>query len=350
MNLSKKNLKLGKYDSKVAKAIIKLDKNNAVQRILEKDTSVWKLGEGFDALIKNRLGWLSLPVSMKENCDDINSFVNEVRKEGYEYAVVMGMGGSSMCPEVCMDSFGIKESYLKLFVLDTTDTDTIFKIENSINLEKTIFIVSSKSGGTIEVDSFFRYFFNKVKSVNQENPGKQFIAITDPSTLLESTARENNFRKIFTNPADIGGRYSALSYFGLVPAALIGIDIKKLLNNAEEMMKNCSLLNATKNYGLIIGAIAGEIGKKKSGRNKLTFILPKKINSFGYWVEQLIAESTGKEGVGIIPVEGEELSKANYYGKDRLFVNMIFGKEKKADKKIINSLERKKKIVFTLAS
>ena len=341
MNLSKKNLKLGKYDSKVAKAIIKLDKNNAVQRILEMDTSVWKSGEGFDALIKNRLGWLSLPVSMKENCDEINAFVNEVRKEGYEYAVVMGMGGSSMCPEVCMDSFGIKESYLKLFVLDTTDTDTIFKIENSINLEKTIFIVSSKSGGTIEVDSFFRYFFNKVKSVNQENPGKHFIAITDPSTLLESTARENNFRKIFTNPADIGGRYSALSYFGLVPAALIGIDIKKLLNNAEEMMKNCSLLNATKNYGLIIGAIAGEIGKKKSGRNKLTFILPKKINSFGYWVEQLIAESTGKEGVGIIPVEGEELSKANYYGKDRLFVNMIFGKEKKADKKIINSLERK---------
>ena len=340
MNLTKKNLKLGKYESGFAKALIKLDKNNIVQRIWERDPTVWKTGIEYDGLIKNRLGWLSLPVTMKKNCDEIISFADELRNEGFEYAVVLGMGGSSMCPEVCRETFGVRDGYLKLFVLDSTDPKTIINIENSVDLKKTVFIVSSKSGGTIEVDSFFRYFFDKVKAIDPENAGKHFAAVTDPDTLLQSIAKENNFRKIFTNPADIGGRYSALSYFGLVPAALIGINIKKLLGNAVEMMNNCMQLEAVKNYGLIIGTIAGELSKKRSKRNKLTFILPDRIKSFGYWAEQLIAESTGKEGKGIIPVEGEDTDKPSEYSNDRMFVYMKLGKEKKAVKNSLRSLAK----------
>ena len=339
MTLSKKNLKLGKYKSAVEKTLRKFGKENIVKRIWERDSTVWKKRKEYDALIKNRLGWLSLPDSMMENCDEINSFTEEVRKEGFTFAVVLGMGGSSMCPEVCRETFGIKEGYLKLFVIDSTDPKTIFDYENSLDIDKTLFIVSSKSGGTIEVDSFFRYFFNKVKQRKGTEAGKQFIAITDPSTDLEARAKENGFRKIFTNPPDIGGRYSALSYFGLVPSALIGVDIKKLLNNAQEVMDNCSLLNPEKNYGLIIGAVAGELAKRK--KDKLTFILPKQIYSFGFWIEQLIAESTGKEGVGIVPIEGEFISKPSTYGKDRLFVYMRIGKEGKKEKKSMKSFIKK---------
>jgi len=341
MTLSKKDLKLGKYKSEVEKTLRRLDKENIVKRIWEKDPTVWKKEQMYDALIKNRLGWLSLPDSMMEKCDEINAFTDEVRKEGFTFAVVLGMGGSSMCPEVCRETFGIKEGYLKLFVIDSTDPKTIFDYENSLDIDKTLFIVSSKSGGTIEVDSFFRYFFDKVKQRKGANAGKQFIAITDPSTDLELRAKENGFRKKFTNPTDIGGRYSALSYFGLVPASLIGVDIKKLLSNAQEIMDNCSLLNPGKNHGLIIGAAAAALAKKKFKKDKLTFILPKQIYTFGYWVEQLIAESTGKEGVGIVPVEGESISRPSSYGKDRLFVNMRIGKEGKVEKKIMKSFIRK---------
>ncbi|MEO6693967.1 MAG: hypothetical protein ABIY50_03740 [Ignavibacteria bacterium] len=339
MTLSKKNLKLGKYSSSVQKTLQKLDKENTVKRIWEKDPTLWKNRKEYDALIRNRLGWLSLPVTMREKCNEINAFTDEVRKDGFRFAVVLGMGGSSMCPEVCRETFGVKEGYLKLFVIDSTDPKTIFDIENSLDLDKTLFIVSSKSGGTIEVDSFFRYFFEKVKQRKGEEAGKQFVAITDPLTDLEARARENGFRKIFTNPSDIGGRYSALSYFGLVPAAIIGIDIVKLLDRAQEMMDNCSVMNIKNNYGLFIGAAVATLAKKK--KDKLTFILSKQIYSFGYWVEQLIAESTGKEGVGIVPIEGEILNKPSSYGKDRVFVYISLGKENDEEKKIMKALSKK---------
>ncbi|MBL8008437.1 MAG: glucose-6-phosphate isomerase [Ignavibacteria bacterium] len=343
MNLSVKNLKLFKFNSGIAMNLMKLEKDEIAKRIFEKDSTVWKSEPEYDELIKNRLGWLYLPVRMKENCDEIISFADDIRKEGFEYAVVLGMGGSSMCPEVCRDTFGTREGYLKLFVLDSTDPETVISIENSVNISKTIFIVSSKSGGTTEVDSFFRYFYDKVKRINSENPGNHFTAITDPDTVLEKLAKEKNFRRVFINPPDIGGRYSALSYFGLVPAALTGIDIKKLLKNAESIMYNCTLEESGKNYGIIIGAVAGELAKNR--KDKLTFIFPEKIKSFGYWVEQLIAESTGKEGKGILPVEGEKFGKPSEYGKDRLFVYFTLGKESKKDK------DRRKKFTgedFTL--
>jgi len=301
---------------------------------------VWKKGENYGEIIHNRLGWMSLPVSMSGNCDEINAFADDLRNNGFTDAVVMGMGGSSMCPEVCRDTFGIKKGYLNLHILDTTDPLTILKIEESIDLEKTIFIVSSKSGTTIEVDSFFRYFFDKLKISKGDDAGNHFAAVTDPGTYLETLAKENKFRKVFINPADIGGRYSALSYFGLVPAALIGVDIKSLLNNAETMMDRCMLVSPEKNPGLMLGTIIG--GLALEGKDKLTFFLPYEISSFGYWAEQLIAESTGKEGKGILPVEGEGLGKRDSYKKDRVFVRFILGKESKEESKIYKELAGKR--------
>jgi len=339
MKLSKRDLKPGKYKPRIAKELKRLEEKNIVKRIWEKDPTVWKDDKEFDTLIKNRLGWLTLPVSMRQHLEDINTFTADVIKEGFKYAIVMGMGGSSMCPEVCLETFGVKKGYLKLIVLDSTDTKTICDFENSIDIDTTLFIVSSKSGSTIEVDSFLRYFFDKVKSKKGAGAGRQFVAITDPHTHLESLANENGFRKIFTNPADIGGRYSALSFFGLVPAALIGVDVSKLLYNAEDMMTECTISNPSKNSGVLLGVAAGELAKK--GRDKLTFVISKKIYSFGYWVEQLIAESTGKEGTGILPVEGEGLGKSSSYGNDRVFVNMKSGKESGAAKKFIKGMEKK---------
>lgn len=339
MKISEKEYNAGKYSSKIIKTLKNFDKTDLVKRIWEKDSSVWKDGKEYGALIQNRLGWLSLPESMKSNCPEIDAFVKEVKTDGFRYAVVMGMGGSSMCPEVCRDTFGIKEDYLKLFILDTTDVNTISNIENSIDIDKTLFIVSSKSGGTIEVDSFMRYFFNKVKEIKGTEAGKQFIAITDPKTQLEYHAAENKFRKIFINPADIGGRYSALSYFGLVPAALIGVDIKKLLKNAGKMMDSCRLKLSAKNPGAVLGAFCGELASE--GKDKLTFILPYEIQSFGYWVEQLIAESTGKEGRGILPVEGEGLGKPLSYGKDRVMVRLALEKESREERKTMSNFLKK---------
>lgn len=339
MKLSKKDLSTSKYHSKMLKILKEFDKKDLVKRIWDKDSTVWKDGKEYDTLIKNRLGWLSLPESMKNNYQEIDEFVKEILSEGFTYAVLMGMGGSSMCPEVYRETFGIKEGYLKLFILDSTDVNTISNIEDSIDIDKTLFIVSSKSGGTIEVDSFMRYFFNKVKERKGGEAGRHFTAITDPQTNLELHSRENNFRKTFINPADIGGRYSALSYFGLVPAALIGIDIKKLLKNTGKMMDSCKINLSEKNPGTLIGALCGELAA--SGRDKLTFLLPYEIRSFGFWVEQLIAESTGKEGMGILPIEGESIGKPSSYGKDRVMVLFSTGRESKNEKKVIKGFLKK---------
>ncbi|HMQ68148.1 MAG TPA: hypothetical protein PKA90_03910 [Ignavibacteria bacterium] len=336
MKPDKKEFKLGKNRSGISKTLKKFEKRDVIKRIWEKDTTIWKKGENYDELIKNRLGWMSLPTEMISNCDEINAFTDDLRENGFTHAVVMGMGGSSMCPEVCRDTFGIREGYLNLHILDTTDPLTILDIEDSIEIEKTIFIVSSKSGTTIEVDSFFRYFFEKIKKIKGEEAGKQFAAVTDPGTFLESLAGEKKFRKVFINPADIGGRYSALSYFGLVPASLTGVDIKLLLNNAGIMMERCMRVSTKMNPGIMLGTIAGELALE--GKDKLTFFLPYELRSFGYWAEQLIAESTGKEGMGILPVEGEGIGKRSSYKKDRVFVRFILGKENKDEKKIFEEL------------
>ncbi|HAY32800.1 MAG TPA: hypothetical protein PK536_07810 [Ignavibacteria bacterium] len=331
MKITKKDFKFGRFEPDVKRKFKNYENSDIPERIYSKDFTVWKNETEYEALIKNRLGWLMLPLSMQEKSDEINSFVKEVKGNGFEYAVVLGMGGSSMCPEVCRDTFGVRKGFLNLFVLDSTDPQAISDIENSIDIAKTLFIVSSKSGSTIEVDSFLRYFYAKAEDIFGADAGSRFIAVTDPGTYLEKLSAELGFRKTFINPADIGGRYSALSFFGLVPAALIGVDIVRLLKNAEEVMNVCFENSISVNPAFAAGVLASALSEL--GVDKLTFILSEKIESFGYWAEQLIAESTGKESKGILPVEGEITGKANTYGRDRFFVN-IYLKKDKINKKV----------------
>ena len=246
------------------------------------------------------------------------------------------MGGSSLCPEVALQTFGVKKGYLKLFVLDNTSPEAVNHVESQIDLAKTLFIVASKSGSTIESTSFYKYFYNLYEKNKIENPGEHFIAITDNKTSLEAEARNNNFRYVFTNPEDYGGRYSALSFFGLVPMALIGINIKEILNSAYRMKQSCSpFIPSDVNPGVSLGVFLGI--SQKLGRDKATFVLSPSIKSFGLWVEQLVAESTGKEGFGILPVEGEMLGPKDQYGNDRVFIHMFTSKDKDtaADKKLM---------------
>lgn len=298
----------------------KLNQQNAAQRIWNGDASFWKSDNQTQEAIHNRLGWLTVANAMQEKCSEITNFVNEARQAGYQSAVLLGMGGSSLCPEVLRLTFGIAPGYLKLFVLDTTDPDTILSVEQQVDLNTTLFIVASKSGKTLETLSQFKYFYDKVSQLGGTNAGEHFIAITDAGTSLEQLAREHTFRHIFTNPADIGGRYSALSFFGLVPGALIGVDIEKLLSRAQQMMQECAADHpAQDNPGLWLGAALGMLATEQ-GRNKITFAISPGIASFGLWVEQLIAESTGKEGRGLVPIASEELGKPQDYGDDRVFV------------------------------
>jgi glucose-6-phosphate isomerase/transaldolase/glucose-6-phosphate isomerase len=232
----------------------------------------------------------------------------------YSDVVLLGMGGSSLCPDVLRHTFGAVKGHPKLHVLDTTDPATILSVRSKIKIQSSLFIVASKSGETTETLSHFAYFWEQTKG-----KGRQFAAITDPGSGLEKLAKEHDFRWIFPNPPDIGGRYSALSYFGLVPGALMGVNVVEMLERAIEMEHSCAdSVPVEKNPGVWLGGVMGRLATQ--GRNKLTLITSPKVATFGYWVEQLIAESTGKEGKGIVPVEGEPVGKPAVYGDDRLFV------------------------------
>jgi glucose-6-phosphate isomerase len=246
----------------------------------------------------------------------------EVRAEGYTDVLLIGMGGSSLAPEVFYRTFGDSEEGLDLAVLDTTDPDAVRAYDEQLDPAKTLFIVSTKSGGTVETLSGFKYFYNRVvEAVGEADAGDHFIAITDPGSKLVDIARKYNFRAVFLNDSTIGGRYSALSYFGLVPAALVGVDVARLLDRAQAEACNADACNDPvdgDNRAARLGAILGELAK--AGRDKLTIIASPPLASFGDWVEQLIAESTGKEGKGILPVVGEPVQSPAAYGDDRLFV------------------------------
>ena len=241
MQESKFEMKLEKYTDHFNKAFDELKNEHIIDRIWENDFKIWsdKPDE-----ITDRLGWLSSPKVSLTAIKELNQFVNDVRKDGFTDALLMGMGGSSLAPEVFSLMFGAKDGYLKLSVLDTTDPDAILEHEKSLSDKKTLFIVSTKSGGTVETLSFMKYFYNKtLGEFGTEEAGKRFTAITDPGSGLEKIAKELHFRKIFLNDPNIGGRYSALSFFGIVPAALLGIDIEKLLRNALNMSNNSKLSN-----------------------------------------------------------------------------------------------------------
>jgi glucose-6-phosphate isomerase len=271
-------------------------------------------------VIANALGWLNVAGTMLSHLGHLKAFSEEIRNSGnFKYVMVCGMGGSSLCPEVLRQTFGPQPGYPELLVLDSTDPDQIASFKNRIDVDKCLFIIASKSGTTTEPTSFYKYWFAEVEKISK-SPGANFVAITDPGTSLEKLAAEKGFRKTFLNPADIGGRYSALSYFGLVPAALMGLDVGKLLDRAESAMQACSASTAADNPGLRLGSIIGTGATKK--RDKLTLTGDHRLVSLGFWIEQLIAESTGKDGKAILPVVAEPLAGPEAYGQDRLFVNL----------------------------
>ncbi len=316
---SRQQLSLDGLQGRVDKALDQAEKDRLAQRIWDHDTSLWKADVRHARVIKNRLGWLTVSEKMLEQVDAMEALASEIKDEGYRHVVLLGMGGSSLCVEVCRETYGRRSDYPNLGVLDSTDPATILGFERSMDPASTFYIVSTKSGGTLETLSYFKYFSDKVKAARGSKAGRSFVAITDPGTHLESLARENGFRATFLNPSDIGGRYSVLSYFGLVPMALMGHDVRKLLDRALSAEHACAgCVKAHENPGVALGVIMGTAAK--AGHDKVTLICSPAIASFGYWVEQLLAESTGKEGTGLIPIEGEALGPAEVYGQDRLFV------------------------------
>ena len=316
---------LGKYSEAVTAAVKEADKGDVMRRIWRKDAALWKQEAEHQEIIKNALGWLTVVDKMIGVEDDLVQFADRIRGvREFRHVMLCGMGGSSLAPEVLRQTFGKQEGYPELLVLDSTDPDAFSDIADQIDITHCLFIISSKSGTTTEPLMFYRYWYDKV-SQKKENPGECFIAITDPGTKMEADATRDHFKRVFLNPADIGGRYSALSYFGMVPAALMGVDIRKLLDRAERIVHACSqVVPAADNPGARLGAIMGECAK--AGRDKLTVIADPKISSLGLWVEQLLAESTGKDGKGIVPVAGETLGPPQAYGDDRLFVSVSVGR------------------------
>ena len=310
---------LGVYQELVDSAMGDIREDAIMQRIWGRDHTVWK---DDPTEIANRLGWLNIAERMLDDVNRLQALADEARADGYTHALLLGMGGSSLAPDVFRRIFGARAGYIDLAVLDSTDPDTIIAAESRLPLDKTLFIVSTKSGGTPETLSLFKYFYNRVAAeLGAARTGEHFIAITDPGSKLVTLAAQHGFRATFLNDPNIGGRYSALSYFGLVPAALMGVDVVTLLERALVAGCNCESCNCSpdgNNYGAYLGAIMGELAR--AGRDKMTFIFSPDIAAFGDWVEQLIAESTGKEGRGILPVVTEPVGVPGVYGADRLFV------------------------------
>ncbi len=310
---------LGAWESMVAAGLARAADEHFAERIWEKDPNLWQPEPADQSEITDRLGWLTVTDQMREAFPRLDQLRDTVRQAGFTHVVLLGMGGSSLAPEVLRETFGSASGQPELLVLDSTDPATILSVENRIDVLHTLFIVASKSGGTIETLSQFKYFHEKVQAVDPTATGSHFIAITDPGTSLARLASDSGFRDIFLNPPDLGGRYSALSFFGLVPAAILGIDLRGLVNSADYMRDACRpRADASENPGLWLGTVLGTLAQK--GRDKVTLVMSPPVSTFGYWVEQLIAESTGKEGRGILPVEGEALGAPENYGNDRLFV------------------------------
>jgi transaldolase/glucose-6-phosphate isomerase len=318
---------LGPVGAGIAAAIAETAQANVVQRIWDRDPDLWKPGDaGHAAVIHNRLGWLDVPLAMRARAAELTAFANEVREAGFRDAVLLGMGGSSLCPEVLRTSFGSTPGFPVLHVLDTTDPVAIAGLEKRLDLRHTLFVVASKSGTTLETTSHLAHFWAAVEAAGVGAPGASFVAITDPGTPLAALATERRFRRLFENPGDIGGRYSALSLFGLVPAAVMGLDVGRLLDRALAMRASCAASTAPgRNRGLELGAALSLA--KAAGRDKVTILAPPRIGAFSLWAEQLIAESTGKEGQGYIPIGEEPVGRPAVYGDDRLFVLLCLGGE-----------------------
>jgi glucose-6-phosphate isomerase len=322
---------LNGYQKVVDDALKQVDKDHVVERIWDHDHTVWKESP---EEITNRLAWLHLPETMVSKISEIYDLVDEVRQAGFTHALLLGMGGSSLAPELFRLIFGVKSGYLDMAILDSTDPDAIRETFGRSRLESTLYIVSTKSGGTIETMSFMKYCYNQVQDVvGEKDAGNHFIAITDPGSGLEKIALDLNFRKIFLNNPDVGGRYSALSFFGLVPAALLGVDVEVFLERALQIARPAEKENRVPalNEAVLLGTAMGVLAQ--AGREKLTLVLSKYLLPFGAWIEQLVAESTGKEGKGILPVLETHITPGRDYS-DRFIIYLKLKGEKNTQRSI----------------
>jgi transaldolase / glucose-6-phosphate isomerase len=295
-------------------AIADWKQHDKVRRLWNRDASLWT---GTDEA--NWLGWLDITEQQLAHVNELQAFAQEIKKAGFKYTLLLGMGGSSLCPEVLRMTFGHIDACPDLHVLDSTDPAQIKATESKVDLSSTLCIVSSKSGGTLEPNIYKQYFFERVKEkVGDKEVGNRFVTVTDPGSGMQHVAEADKFRRVFFGVPSIGGRYSALSNFGMVPGAVIGLDLPRFLNSTEEMVRACGAsVPADSNPGVQLGAILGTAAKQ--GRDKLTMIASPGIFDLGAWLEQLIAESTGKSGKGIIPVDREALASPDKYGNDRVF-------------------------------
>ncbi|MBN2383836.1 glucose-6-phosphate isomerase [bacterium] len=313
--------------------IDELIRENVITRIWQRDHTVWKPDP---KEISNRLGWLNAPQNMIPRIKEINGFCRELRDDGFKHAIVLGMGGSSLAPDVFQAVLKTKKGYLDLDVLDTTDPGAILALEKELEYDRTLFVVSTKSGGTVETLSLFKFFYTQVcLKMGQDHAGRHFCAITDPGSSLLTLANQLNFRKSFLNDPEIGGRYSALSFFGLVPAGLIGTNLDQFLKNAQTMTREARLeieRNTLKNSPSWLGAIIGHCAEM--GRDKLTLFCSERLRPLTIWIEQLIAESTGKEGKGVLPVTTEPIGHYSVYGPDRFFVFLTLAQDHDLDDQI----------------
>lgn len=313
---------LGKYEARVEAACRDLQSQRIVERIWDQDHTVW---DPDPAEIANRLGWLRSRQVMSDHLGEIRRMVAELVEQGFRDALLLGMGGSSLAAAVFQQTFPTASGAMAVHVLDSIDPMAISSTLERLDLQKTIFIVATKSGGTIETLSLFKFFFQHlIDTVDAETAGARFIAITDPGSGLARIAERLGFRAVLLNDPTIGGRYSALSYFGLIPAAFQGIDIQQLLARAAAVESSTRAVpGIDSNPAAWLGAALAELAL--AGRDKLTLVLPARIAGLGDWVEQLVAESTGKQGMGILPVVGEVLGEAADYPPDRVFVHFQLG-------------------------
>jgi transaldolase / glucose-6-phosphate isomerase len=322
--------------SSVKSAIGEWQTNGKMKRLWQRDASLWT-----NADEASWLGWLDIVEEQIAQRDQLRKVAEDVRSAGFKHVLLLGMGGSSLCPEVLRMTFGKVSRFPELHVLDSTDPAQVKSFENQIEISKTLFIVSSKSGSTLEPNIFKQYFFERTKeAVGADKAGSHFIAITDPGSKMQQVAEGDHFRHVFFGRPSIGGRYSALSNFGMVPATVMGLDTKKFLERSAEMVRACGA-NAPlqDNPGAVLGIILGTAAA--SGRDKVTIVTSQAISDLGAWLEQLLAESTGKQGKGIIPVDREELAGPDVYGNDRVFayIRLESSKDAEQDAKV-SALEK----------
>jgi len=311
------SVRMGALEPVIMEAVAALEAGRVMRRIWARDHTVWQEDP---TEVANRLGWLDIMEPVAQALPRLEAFVDSVRGEGYTKVVWMGMGGSSLAPDVFSRTFGAAEGYLDLRVLDSTDPGAVQAHTDWVEWGRTLFVVATKSGSTAETMSFFKHFYDGALSrMAADEAGQQFVAVTDGGSKLHALGEDLGFREVFLNDPNIGGRFSVLSYFGLVAAALLGVDVRELLDRAALMAEACGPdVAVAENPGAWLGAVMASLAER--GRDKLTFVAPEALVPFGDWVEQLIAESTGKDGTGILPVVGEALDAPARYGEDRLFV------------------------------